>query len=87
MKEKSELMYDETYLSLSKLMVSKIKDIVGFLYDPFDNENVIFKLSKVIFENGKSVFIQGEHDIAYIPPDDRIPELSEAVFEKYKEED
>lgn len=73
---------DEGFISLTKIMGCKIKDIDGFIDDPFDNGVLVLRISKIYFEDGRSVFMEGEHDVVYIPSDDKIPELSEDFFEK-----
>jgi len=61
---------DTTYLSLSKVYGNKIKDLVGFISQPFDEGTYIFKISKVVFEDGTHQWLDGEHDHAFIPMDD-----------------
>ena len=52
------------WLSLSKLVDKKIVDIVGYISTY--GSGASFKLSKIIFEDGTFVFIEGEHDYPYV---------------------
>lgn len=78
---------NELFVSLSKMMGCKIKDIYGYVDDPFDNGALVFQICSIKFENGKSVSVEGENDIAYLPANDEIRELSEEVFKILYTED
>lgn len=78
---------DDDSISLKGLMNSHIKDIVGYIREPFDNDVLVFEICRIIFENGVSVYVEGDYEVAYIPFDDTIKQLSEEVFEKYKDKD
>lgn len=62
-------------ISLVKLTALKIKDIEGYISNEFGDP--VFKLSKIVFENDKEVWTEGEHDIAYIGSDGDIEELKD----------
>lgn len=60
---------DTTYLSLSKVYGKKIKDLVGYISEPFDEGVYIFKISRVVFEDNTEEWLAGEHDHSFIPMD------------------
>jgi hypothetical protein len=47
-----------------KIQGSQIKDIVGYVSNEFGDP--IFKLSKIIFEDGIEYWCEGEHDMPYV---------------------
>lgn len=56
--------------SVNKLMGKKIKDITGFVAHL---DVPVLKICNVLFEDGTSIRINGEHDMPYLYMDD-IPE-------------
>ncbi len=88
MRDDKEFLYDEkntTFFSLTKLVGKKIADITGYPSDPFGGSPV-FKLFQIIFEDGTSVFTEGEHDVPYIS-DNEIHNLDEETLQSFIEED
>jgi len=56
---------DDTFLiSLSKLIGKPIKDIHGHLSDEYGG--VTFVLYSIVFEDGTSMSVEGEHDFPYL---------------------
>ena len=54
----------DLYISLNKLHGKAVKDIHGYITTEFGDPT--FKMSKVVFEDGTSVFCEGEHDLPYL---------------------
>jgi hypothetical protein len=52
-------------ISLSKLTGRKIKDIVGSISTEYGDP--VFRVFKIVFEDGAEEFMEGEHDCPYIP--------------------
>ena len=88
MRDNKEFLYDEeentTYFSLAKFTGKKIYDIIGYPSDPFGGSPV-FKIFQIIFEDGASVFVEGEHDAPYIPSDEEIHNLDEETLQSFIE--
>jgi hypothetical protein len=88
MRDNKEFLYDEnntTFFSLTKLTGKKIADITGYPSDPF-GEAPIFKLFQIIFEDGTSSFVEGEHDVPYISGDG-IHNLDEETLQSFIDEE
>lgn len=51
------------YISLSAWM-GPIKDIHGYISEEFGDP--VFKLRKIIFEDGTQIDVEGEHDCPYL---------------------
>ena len=64
--------------SLTKMSGLKIKDIFGYVSREFDDP--VFNITKIVMGDGSKISVEGEHDIAYIPSNDRVPYLSEEYF-------
>lgn len=54
-------------ISLSKLTGQRIVDISGYVSGEFGDDTPVFKISQIHLENGTEIWVEGEHDIAYIP--------------------
>jgi len=87
-KSKKDFFYkDSDYLfSLSKFVGKKIVDIAGYPSDPFDGVP-LFNISRIIFEDGTEVFVESEHDVAYLPPDDKLSNMDEETLQKFIDEE
>jgi hypothetical protein len=55
---------EKYFFSLNKIAGQKIKDITVMVSYEFDDP--VFSLHSIEFEDGTSLFVEGEHDIAYI---------------------
>lgn len=55
---------DSSNLSLNKLMGKNVVDIEGYVSTEFGEPT--FKISQVIFDDGTSVWAEGEHDMPYL---------------------
>ena len=72
-------------ISLNKLLSSKIKDVEGHVSTEFGDAT--FSVNRIILEDGTVIFLNGEHDIAYIEPmGDDIPGLGQEQLEALAEE-
>jgi hypothetical protein len=69
----------DTFFSLSKLVGKKIADITGYPTDPFGGTPV-FKLHQIVFEDGTTVYAEGEHDVPYIPSDEELKNMDESTL-------
>lgn len=67
-------------LSLSKLVGKKIVDIVGYATDPFGG-TPLFKINKIVFDDGTYVRLEGEHDVPYIPANDKLNNMDEETLQ------
>ncbi len=54
-------------LSFSKLMGKPVADLHGYISHEFGHSTPVFKISTVVFADGTSVWVEGEHDLPYIP--------------------
>ena len=57
---KQDYLYDNNFLSFTKISGKKIKDIIGHISTEFGDP--IFKIYAIIFEDGTKFFVEGEHD-------------------------
>ena len=62
-------------ISLSKYLGAQVTDLIGTIVDYGGYGAPIFKIYKVVFEGDSSLFVEGEHDCAYIPADEDVPGL------------
>jgi hypothetical protein len=80
----------DLYFSLSKLTGKKVVDILGYPADPFGG-TPLFQISHIVFEDGTTVFVEGEHDVAYIPAqgdeDDDLANLNEDTLQDFLDEE
>lgn len=53
-------------MTLEEILGSKVREVDCYVASPFDGVPVI-RLSKIVLEDGRSFFIEGEHDTPYIP--------------------
>jgi hypothetical protein len=76
---------DKNFFSLSKYIGKKIADIIGYPSDPFGGVPV-FKVFQIVFEDGTGIFIEGEHDVAYLPSDEKLKNMDEETLQSFIEE-
>ena len=50
----------------------KVKDIYGYVSHEFGD--AVFKITRIVTENGKSFYVEGEHDLPYIAEELELPE-------------
>lgn len=62
-------------ISLVKLTGLKIKDIQCWISNEFGDP--VLQVSRIVFENDVTVWMEGEHDMPYIGCDGGIEELKE----------
>lgn len=53
--------------SLTLTLGKKIKDIYGYVSAEFGEDTLVFKITRIIFEDGTDEQVEGEHDFPYIP--------------------
>lgn len=66
MKNKADVLVDDSeyLISLTKLTGLQIKDVQGYISNEFGEP--VFKLSRIILENGQEFYCEGEHDFPYL---------------------
>jgi hypothetical protein len=84
---KAYLYKDSDYeCSLSKFVGKKVVDLVGYPSAPFGGDPV-FKINKVVFDDGSTIWTEGEHDVAYIPATDKLKNMDEETLQRFIDED
>ena len=43
---------------------AKVVDVYGYLTNEFGD--IAFKVSRIVLDNGKTLYVEGEHDLPYI---------------------
>jgi hypothetical protein len=72
-------------ISLAKLTGKQIKDIRGYISNEWGSS--FFKVSKVVFEDDSVLFMEGEHDMPYLPATEKQPNMDEDTLESLRERD
>lgn len=70
-------------VDLLKVLGSKVKSISGYVSREFGDP--VFKISSIELEDGRTKFVEGEHDFPYVCVDDE--RLMEALCEDSDEEE
>ena len=86
MKEIKKYLVDgsDYLLSYSKMTGKKVRDIEGYVTDEFGD--CTFKLCTIVFEDGSSQSVEGEHDLPYlIDYDDKIIKLMDRLYKEENE--
>lgn len=87
MDKKDFLQDGENWLfSLNKLVGKKVVDITGYPADPFGG-TPLFKIFAIVFEDGTTIHVEGEHDVAYIPASDKLKNMDEDTLQSLIEDD
>lgn len=68
--------------SLSTYIGKKIVDVYGSPSAPFGDDAPVFVLDYLVFEDGTEVYIEAEHDTAYLPATGEIPNIDEETLLK-----
>lgn len=76
---KQDYLYDNNFLSFTKISGKKIKDIIGNISTEFDP---LFKIYAIIFEDGTKFFVEGEHDCPYITVNEETDKIINAINEE-----
>lgn len=53
--------------SLPTILGKEIEDISGYVSAEYGEETLVFKISRIIFKDGTAFYVEGEHDMPYIP--------------------
>jgi hypothetical protein len=56
-------------IDLEKLYGKKVKRIECSISSDFGDDTLVLQLHSIVFEDGTTEFIEGEHDLPYIPGD------------------
>lgn len=64
-------------ISLSKLTGQRIVDIGGYVSDKFGSDTLVFEVMTVKLEDGTDIWLEGEHDVVYIPQGNHYPNLDD----------
>lgn len=72
-------------ISLLKLTGKKVKDIRGYLADPYD-AGASFQLTKIVFDDDTTVDVEGEHDFPYITSTEEQPNFDEDTLSRLMDE-
>ncbi len=76
-------MLKEYEKSLMAIEGKKIVDVAGYVSAEYDEDTLVFKLTRILFEDGTWENVEGEHDMPYIPNEER----TQALFAPHYEED
>lgn len=81
-----DIKVSEYEISLVKLANKNVKDVYGYLSAEYDEP--VFKLTKVMFEDGSYLDVEGEHDFPYLAngKGKTIYEDTELLERLYKED-
>jgi len=73
-------------LDLAKLLGKKILRVEGHISREFGKDAMTFQLHAIVLEDGVKLFVEGEHDHAYLPSQRNVPGLeNETLHALYKE--
>jgi hypothetical protein len=72
--------------SLSKFVGKKIVDVAGWPADPFGGAP-LFQIWQIVFEDGSTVYLDGEHDVAYIGSSDKLQNMDDDTLESFIDRD
>ena len=61
------------YVSLKTLVGKEIRDVMGYLSAGYGEP--VFQMTKIIFQDDTYLSCEGEHDFAYLPPDEEQPNM------------
>jgi hypothetical protein len=67
-------------IQLSKLTGHHIKEVEGYITDPWGDEP-LFNITRIILGNGRTISVNGEHDVAYIESEDKDLNLDNETLE------
>jgi hypothetical protein len=71
MKTLSEVQNADRYtISLAKLLPDgvTIADAWGYVTSEFGRDNLVFQVSRIVLSDGTIIFLEAEHDMAYLGP-------------------
>jgi hypothetical protein len=73
-------------IDLSKLLGKKILRVEGHISREFGRDAMVFQLHALVLEDGVKLFVEGEHDTAYLPSLRTVPGLeNETLCALYEE--
>lgn len=58
---------DDSDIDLGKLVGKKVARVEGYPTTAFGRDTVVFKLTRIVFDDGSSECVEGEHDAPYLP--------------------
>lgn len=65
----------DSELSLNELVTSPVKDVFGYVSHEFGDP--CFKLTRIEFADGRTVDVEGEHDMPYLCDSKEVVTLPE----------
>ena len=88
--EKAENKYlhegSDYILSYAKISGKKPVDVLGYVSLEFDEP--VFKISRILFDDGSEQYVEGEHDLPYMTDEsEESTKVLEAIAEEDRKED
>lgn len=76
---------DGASFSLSKFVGKKVVDILGYPADPFGGIP-LFKINQIVFDDDSTVWVEGEHDVAYLSAMDEMQNMDQDTLQAFIDE-
>lgn len=73
--------------SLSAIIGKKIVEVAGYPSNEFGDDTLVFKITRIIFENGFALGVAGKHGMPYVPNDEEMQEILELHYKADEDED
>lgn len=76
----------DSSFSLSKFIDKKIVDIVGHPTILFDGGLPVFEITHIVLDGGIALYLEAEHDAAYLPVNAKIHNMDEETLQRFVDE-
>ena len=58
--------------ALSEVIGAKVVEVAGYVSLSFGRDTPVFKITRLLFEDGTAMDVEGEHDMPYLPDEGGI---------------
>lgn len=65
---------------LSAILGKKIIEVAGYPTAEFGRDTLVFKVTRIIFDDGSVVYVEGEHDMPYLPSNEKMQAVLEPIY-------
>lgn len=57
---------------LGAILGKKVVEVAGYPIAEFGKDTLVFKITRLLFDDGSALYVEGEHDMPYIPNNEEM---------------
>lgn len=67
-------------LGLSAILGKKVAEVAGYVSAEYGADTLVFKITRILFEDGSAQYVEGEHDMPYLPNTEKMQAILAPLY-------